>query len=329
VQAESPISALQIHPDGQILGTCDDNKIVSIWDLRSQKAATKLEGHDSRPNCIAFNLNGYFVGSGDDSGVVNIWDLRKLEATAKLDNFGGNRVCALTFDNSGSYLAVGQPYGIELFQCKKWKERLASLRHHSKDVTGIRFDLKKKKKKRSISLFPLDQTESCFYYFNTENLIFFKKYSTFSIAFYFFLFKKLIAQTSKATKLIQSCTFTNKWVSFPLWKIPIQDSMFNWLRSSSKHQPTLNFGNCHLNVRHKKVLRINNTSKEALKLKLKSHVDSGIIHYYLIDDKDDITLNEFDNIIPVLRHKSFQMYLRVHEAVRHAQTRTLIVCDVL
>jgi len=139
VNSESPISALQIHPDGQILGTCDDQNVVSIWDLRTQKAATKLEGHKSRPNCIAFNLNGYFVGSGDESGIVNIWDLRKLEATATMDNFGGNRVCALAFDNSGSYLAVGQPYGVELFQCKKWKERLTSLRHHNKDVTGIRF----------------------------------------------------------------------------------------------------------------------------------------------------------------------------------------------
>ena len=136
-------SCLSMHPDGNLMGTgCVNQNAVKIWDLRNSKdPCATFEGHTGLINDISFNENGYYLGSCDDNGICKIYDLRKIGKQGEshtINEFENNRIKTIAFDQSGTYLAIGQSYGIELFQCKKWN-KIATLRNHNKDVTSIRF----------------------------------------------------------------------------------------------------------------------------------------------------------------------------------------------
>ncbi len=176
---KAPITSLQVHPDGQLLGTASnastksetESSIVKIWDFRSQEECASFSyrgrGGSSTVNSLTFSENGYHVAAGDSQGVVRVWDLRKVSGTGEdgpnyqtLNDFGGDNVGSVRFDPSGTYLAVGLEYGwlslpflfSFLFFFKfplhfagvdlfavKKWQRLASWRRHQKTVTGIRF----------------------------------------------------------------------------------------------------------------------------------------------------------------------------------------------
>ena len=136
-------SCLSMHPDGNLMGTgCVNQNEVQIWDLRkSNEPCATFEGHNGLINDITFNENGYYLGSCDDNGICKIYDLRKIGKQGEshtIHEFENNRIKTIAFDESGSYLAIGQSYGVELFQCKKWN-KITTLRNHNKDVTSIRF----------------------------------------------------------------------------------------------------------------------------------------------------------------------------------------------
>lgn len=133
-------SCIDFHPDGQILGLCSED-FVKIYDMRQKNIGATFDGHKDIINCITFNENGYYVATGDESGLCKIWDLRKIGknvTSLSTDAFNGKRIKVVTFDKSGSYLAIGQPNGFEVYECKT-SAKIASFYDHSKDVSGVRF----------------------------------------------------------------------------------------------------------------------------------------------------------------------------------------------
>lgn len=134
----SPLSCIQVHPDGVLVSTGGDDGVVRMWDLKAgQTNVASLEDNKAKVNAIAFSENGYYVASGAEDGVVKIWDLRKVEVVSTL-SLNGKAISSLNFDLSGSYLAVGGDSIIGVFNTSEWKT-LASLEGHSSAVTGVRF----------------------------------------------------------------------------------------------------------------------------------------------------------------------------------------------
>jgi len=114
-------SAIGLHPDGLILATGRDDGKVALWDLKTQKLASVLEGPtDSGISSISFSENGYHFATSTVSGSVNIWDLRKQNIILSLqsptpedsgDDASTNAVQSLAFCPAGTFLAYGTSNG--------------------------------------------------------------------------------------------------------------------------------------------------------------------------------------------------------------------------
>lgn len=75
---EGGYSAVSFHPDGLILGTGTQDKLVRVWELRTQKNVAQFEGHAGPVLGLSFSENGYHLATAAADG-VKLWDLRKLK----------------------------------------------------------------------------------------------------------------------------------------------------------------------------------------------------------------------------------------------------------
>jgi pre-mRNA-processing factor 19 len=134
---EGGYSRVTFHPDGLILGTGTSDSLVRIFGVKDQKNVATFKGHTGKVTGLSFSENGYYLASSDENGVVKLWDLRKLENfhTLKADNL--KSISNLTFDSSGSYLAVAGD-DVQMYGTKEW-DLVKTWDNHKKEVTDVKF----------------------------------------------------------------------------------------------------------------------------------------------------------------------------------------------
>jgi len=133
--AASGYTCAGFHPDGLILGTGTE-KVVRIWDVKSQNNVASFEGHEGMLTCLSFSENGYYLATGAADATVKLWDLRKLKNFHTISELSTS-VSALHFDYSGQYLVVGGAK-VNVFETKNWGE-LVSFSDHAAAVSGVCF----------------------------------------------------------------------------------------------------------------------------------------------------------------------------------------------
>ncbi len=110
--AEQPIRAAAFSPDGAIVATAGDDKLIHTWSAANGVPIDILKGHAAPIAALAFAKDGTLT-STDTAGASLAWSLApawKLTRTLGADGPGSpfaDRVNALAFSPDGKFLAIG------------------------------------------------------------------------------------------------------------------------------------------------------------------------------------------------------------------------------
>jgi WD40 repeat protein len=110
--AEQPIRAAAFSPDGSIVATAGDDRLIHTWSAETGAAIDVLKGHNAPIAALSFSPKGELTSTAGD-GVSLAWNLApvwKLEST--IGSADGkspltDRVESLAFSSDGKFLAIG------------------------------------------------------------------------------------------------------------------------------------------------------------------------------------------------------------------------------
>jgi WD40 repeat protein len=77
--------AVATSPDGRLLATCGNDRMVRLWSCADGSLSRELSGHAHHVYSVAFHPSGRFLASGDLHGVVRHWDLERGSEVRTLD----------------------------------------------------------------------------------------------------------------------------------------------------------------------------------------------------------------------------------------------------
>ena len=137
-------TAASFHPDGLILGTATTDKLVRVWDVKTQQNVVTFVASDGPLSSIAFSENGFSLVTAGPGG-FKTWDLRKVakmgaqaQPVQVLKAINGEANQA-TYDYSGQYLACAGSKGIVVYETKSYKPVLSLEDCHGNSVAGVSF----------------------------------------------------------------------------------------------------------------------------------------------------------------------------------------------
>lgn len=131
------LTCAQFHPDGLIFGTGTSDSEIRVWDLKDRNNVANFPGHSGPISSLAFSENGYYLATSADDASVKLWDLRKLKNFKTINLDDGYEVKGLSFDQSGTYLAVAGS-DVRVYLVKQW-EMLCSFNDHTAMATAAKF----------------------------------------------------------------------------------------------------------------------------------------------------------------------------------------------
>ncbi|MDF2388148.1 serine/threonine protein kinase [Nostoc ellipsosporum NOK] len=132
------VNALSISPDGHILASGSDDKIIRLWNLNTKKLLASLSTHSQAVTSVAFSPNGVILATGSDDKTIKLWDVDTLAEIFTLCGHS-HAVKSVAFSPNGEIIASGSwDKKIKLWDVKTGAE-ICTLTGHKLQVSSIAF----------------------------------------------------------------------------------------------------------------------------------------------------------------------------------------------
>ncbi|MCH9653585.1 MAG: hypothetical protein K0U86_19425 [Planctomycetes bacterium] len=111
------VRGVSVSPDGKLVATAGNDRLIKIWSVQTAKLIQTLEGHEHHIYNVKFHPSGRYLLSGDLRGNLKQWDTKTWTAKRKFDgsaiykydptfrgHIGGVRGMDISHD--GKYFAI-------------------------------------------------------------------------------------------------------------------------------------------------------------------------------------------------------------------------------
>ena len=121
------IKALAFTPDGRILASGGEDRIVRLWDVQTGSLVHALAGHTKRVGVVAFTPNGKLLVSASDDQTMKIWDVATgtLVRSIQVTTEGIYGLSSIAFSPDGQRMVSTLAAKVDLWNVSDWS-RLGS-----------------------------------------------------------------------------------------------------------------------------------------------------------------------------------------------------------
>ncbi len=104
------VKILAVSPNGRFLAAGGEEKMIRLWDLKSDRgrpALRELKGHEGWVRFLTFLPNGKRLVSAGHDGTVRIWDIQDDEAEPVVLRGARGRISSAAVSRDGRWLLTG------------------------------------------------------------------------------------------------------------------------------------------------------------------------------------------------------------------------------
>jgi WD40 repeat protein len=135
---QDSVRSISYSPNGKILASAGNDKIVKLWDIKLGRELHTLNGHQKDVNSVSYSPNGKILASASDDQTIKLWD---AVSGRELRTLRGHRsgVTKISYSPDGKTLASSSlDKTVKLWNIKTGHE-IRTLTGHKKFVINVRY----------------------------------------------------------------------------------------------------------------------------------------------------------------------------------------------
>jgi WD40 repeat protein len=140
---QDSVRSISYSPNGKILASAGNDKMVKLWDVKSGRKLRTLSGHQKDVNSVSYSPNGKTLASASDDQTIKLWD---AVSGSELRTLRGHRggITKISYSSDSKTLASSSlDKTIKLWDIETGHE-IRTLNGHKKFVTNVRFSPNKR-----------------------------------------------------------------------------------------------------------------------------------------------------------------------------------------
>ena len=139
-----PVDSMVFSPDAKkVLQLAGSGNAIRVWDIKSGREASRLEGHLGPVRSLAFSPDGQRMVSGALDNTVRVWDVKSGRNTEVLVGHDSG-VLSTAFDAGGNRIASGSQDKTVRIWDLPLKLAATEAFDHDLETTAVAFDLRRK-----------------------------------------------------------------------------------------------------------------------------------------------------------------------------------------